>query len=362
METKSRTSRIFRFAGLASILALGATTFWVSRPFVDRSLGGAHPVAFEPAQPMIDSDTRADLNDFFLNEAKGTDAFVILKDGALFYEFGATDVPSNLHSGRKSLISLLFGIAAEKGLVDPDATLADLGIDETQKPLTDTEKTATVAHLLQAKSGVYLASGAETQDMKDGRPTRGQFQPGENYYYNNWDFNVLGAIFEQQSGLSIGQALDDWLGRPLGMQDFHASHVIYDSDTATTDFRTYRIHMSARDLAKIGLLVQQGGLWDGAQIVPADWIARTTQATSAIQTRAYDGYGYLWWMNSDRDVIAADGWGGQYLHIDRSGPYVLVNRQDTGNSKLGYLRFVWPNHRDDPLDVFTAHDILTGQK
>lgn len=146
------------------------------------------------------------------------------------------------------------------------------------------------------------------------------------------------------------------------MEDFQPSHVIYDRDTATTSYRTYRIHMSARDLARVGLLIQQKGVWEGRQLVPADWVELTTSRVSEAQTRAYDGYGYLWWLNSQRDVIAGDGWGGQYLHIDRNGPYVLVNRQDTGNSRLGYLRFIFPPHFDDPLDMYKMHDILSGNE
>ncbi|MGC1502670.1 MAG: serine hydrolase [Sulfitobacter sp.] len=340
---------------------LGATLLWLCVPFIDRSARGSNPVPLQVSDTAISSAQTARLTEFIENEAAGTDALIALKDGKIIFEYGPTDVPSNLHSGRKSIISLLYGIASQKGLVNVQSTLGKLGIDEARTPLTDMEKTATVAHLLQARSGVYLASGAETKEMKDGRPFRGQFAPGENYYYNNWDFNVAGAIFEQQTGLTIGQAIEDWLARPMGMQDFHPSHVVYDSDTTSTEYRTYRIHMSARDLAKLGRLVQQKGDWYGTQIVPADWISLTTRPTSGLRSRAYDGYGYLWWLNSERDIIAADGWGGQYLHVDRNGPFVVVNRQDTGNSKFGYLLFVYPSHSDDPLDVYKIHDILSGR-
>lgn len=357
----SRSSFKRNATKLAGVLlvALVGTVLWLSQPFIDRSAKGSHPVPMQMAQPPLPASKAALLTDFVENRAAGTDVLVVLKDGKVLFEYGPTDVPSNLHSGRKSIVSLLFGIAQENGLVDIEATLGELGIDEAQTPLTDTEKTATVAHLLQARSGVYLPSGAESQQMKDGRPARGQFKPGENHYYNNWDFNVLGTIIEQETELSIGEAIENWLARPLGMEDFHQSHVVYDFDGSGTQHRTYRIHMSARDLARIGCLVQQKGDWNGTQIVPAQWIALTTKHCSEVKARSYDGYGYLWWINSERDVIAADGWGGQYLFIDRNGPLVLVNRQDTGNSRLGYLRFVYPSHRDDPLDVFSIHDIIT---
>lgn len=345
---------------LSSILltALLVAGLWFSQPFIDRSAKATRPIPMQVTQPPIEASIKSSIVDFIENRAAGTDALVVLDNGRVLLEYGPTDVPTNLHSGRKSILSLLFGVAQEKGLVDVDSTLGELGIDEARSPLTENEKTATVAHLLQARSGVYLPSGAETQSMKDVRPSRGQYMPGEHHYYNNWDFNVAGTIFEQKTGMPIGEAIESWLAVPLGMEDFHRSHVIYDLDSPSTQHRTYRIHMSARDLSRIGYLVQQKGVWNGKQVVPTEWIDLTTRSHSEVETRAYDGYGYLWWLNSERDVIAADGWGGQFLFIDRNGPFVIVSRQDTGNSKFGYARFVYPSHWDDPLDLFTVRDML----
>lgn len=358
MGTRTRSTLIPKLL-IALLLVLIIALFWASQPFIDRTAKGSNPVPLRIADAALPATTLDRLTDFVEKRAAGIDAFIALRNGRVVFDHGPTDVPTNLHSARKSVLSVLFGIAHAKGLVDIHATLADLGVDEPGAPLTEVERSATVEMLLQARSGVYLASGAETQNMKDGRPARGQFAPGEHFYYNNWDFNVLGAIFEQETSLPIGEALDQWLAQPLGMEDFHPSHVIYDRDAASTRYRTYRIHMSARDLARIGLLIQQKGAWSGKQIVPADWVELTTRAASSAQTRAYDGYGYLWWSNSERDVIAGDGWGGQFLHIDRNGPYVLVSRRDTGNSRLGYLKFISRSQADDPLHMYEAHDILS---
>ena len=174
-----RSSRFFSRRNVFKLLsillvALVVAVLWFSQPFIDRSVKGSNPVPMQVAQPPLPASKEALLVDFVENRAAGTDALVVLKNGQVIFEYGPTDVPSNLHSGRKSILSLLFGIAQEKGLVDVNATLGELGIDEAQTPLTDTEKTATIAHLLQARSGVYLPSGAETQNMKDRRPDRGQ--------------------------------------------------------------------------------------------------------------------------------------------------------------------------------------------
>ena len=56
--------------------------------------------------------------------------------------------------------------------------------------------------------------------MKKNRPARGSHAPGTFRYYNNWDFNVLGTIFEKRTGLKIGEAFYQRIAKPIGMQDF----------------------------------------------------------------------------------------------------------------------------------------------
>ncbi|QDH68698.1 serine hydrolase domain-containing protein [Marilutibacter alkalisoli] len=336
------------FAAVLSMVAL-IVLVWGCRPFVDRQAIASNPVPVASA-PMT-AEHAGRLVTWIEKEADGIEAFIAVRDGKVLLSHGAVDLPMSLASVRKSVLSLLFGIAWDRGLIDLDATLAELGIDEGAIPLTETEKLATIEQLLQSRSGVYLHSGAETVENKDGRPRRGQFLPGEHYFYNNWDFNVLGAIFEQQAGIPIGEALDSWLAVPLGMQDFHASHVLYDSRGSDSDFRTYRIHMSARDLARLGVLVQQDGLWGRERIVSKQWLDRSTTPYSVPDSPFYDGFGYSWWLNSELNAVLADGWGGQYLLIDRDHDLVLVTRRDNGNSILGYLVSSQLKPEGHPADI-----------
>lgn len=137
---------------------------------------------------------------------------------------------SNLHSVRKSILSLLCGIAADKKLLDLDMPLSQADI-EFPVPLDGGELRATVRDLLMARSGVYLPALGETSAMRAARPRRGSHQPGEQWYYNNWDFNALGVIFERYTGITIGRAIREWLADPLGMQDFQPEHVVYRTGT-----------------------------------------------------------------------------------------------------------------------------------
>lgn len=341
--------RNVKILGLALVAMTAIPLVFGCRPFIDRKALATHPVSLTES-PLPTKET-ALLRQYIKDEARPIDGFIALHGEKILMAYGNVDTPMNLASARKSVVSLLFGIASDRKLIDVNQTLAELGIDESRMPLTDEEKRATVEHLLQSRSGIYLQSGAETVEMKDGRPARGQFAPGEHYFYNNWDFNVLGAIFEKKTGLTIGEALDTWLSAPLGMQDFNRKHVLYDKRGSDSDFRTYRIHMSARDLARLGALVAQDGLWNHKKVISAEWIDKSTTAYSATETSFYDGFGYSWWLNSELGTVNADGWGGQYLLVDRERDLTLVSRRDTGNSILGYLIFKGLKKEGHPADI-----------
>jgi hypothetical protein len=126
-------------------------------------------------------------------------ALMIVTEGQVVLEWGNTANNFLAHSMRKSLLSALYGIYVAEGKIDLSRTLADLGIDDLT-PLTEAEKQATVLELLQARSGVYIPAGGETKGMSAGRPERGSHKHGTHWYYNNWDFNALGTIFDQETG------------------------------------------------------------------------------------------------------------------------------------------------------------------
>ena len=341
--------RILKFVGITLLAAMAIALVLGLRPFIDREATAAHAVPL--AQAPLPPEQAQRVRQYIETEADAIDAFIVLRGEKVLMEYGAVGTPMNLASARKSVLSLLYGIAVDRGLIDLHETLGALRIDESRTPLTPAEKQATVEHLLQARSGIYLTSGAETVENKEGRPQRGQFAPGEHYFYNNWDFNVLGAIFEKKTGLSIGEAIDTWLATPLGMQDFSREHVLYDNQGSDSDYRTYRIHMSARDLARLGALVAQEGMFNGKRVVSAAWIARSTTKYSTTQNPFYDGFGYSWWLNSELGAVVADGWGGQYLLVDPARELTLVARRDTGNSVLGYLVFSGFRKQGHPSDI-----------
>jgi CubicO group peptidase (beta-lactamase class C family) len=87
-----------------------------------------------------------------------TAAVMIIQHGLVVAEWGDIAVKSNLHSVRKSLLSALIRIAVDEHKIDLNATMGSLGIDDNAPGLSPTEKTATVADLLKARSGIYHAA------------------------------------------------------------------------------------------------------------------------------------------------------------------------------------------------------------
>src|SRR5688572_24739384 len=126
-----------------------------------------------------------------------TTGLVAVVGGRILFEYGDIDTVSYLASVRKSVLSMLYGIHIERGAIDLDRTLEQLGIDDVQG-LTPAEKQAKVRDLLAARSGIYHPASNAGDDLASA-PPRGSQRPGAYYLYSNWDFNALGTIFEQQT-------------------------------------------------------------------------------------------------------------------------------------------------------------------
>jgi len=221
-------------------------------------------------------------------------AVMVLYDGKVFISWGNVTKKYRIHSIRKPLLGALYGIYWGRGKINLDATLEELGIDDIPPSLTPEEKKATVGDLLKSCSGVYHEAAAETSDMAEQRPQRGSHPPGSFFYYNNWDFNALGTIFEKVTGAKIFEAFKTEIAEPIGMEDFSLDDCQYAYEDQKSRHPAYNFRMSARDMARFGLLYQRKGSWNGRQIIPRDWIEKSTTAYSTDSENMGVGYGLLW--------------------------------------------------------------------
>ena len=255
-----------------------------------------------------------------------TAAVMIVQSGKVVDQWGDVSRKIQPRSVRKSFLNALYGIHVAEGHIDLGKTLYQLGIDDNAPSLTDIEKQATVLDLLRARSGVYHAVPRETAYMKSNRPQRGSQYPGAYHYYNNWDFNVLGVIFEKLTGANIFEDFERRIARPIGMEDFTAADGLYESGPESVH-RQYMFRVSARDMARFGYLYLRKGRWGGRQVVPEEWVIRSTTPYSSVPNSnemPFVGYGLLWWT-SDWGY-AALGAGGHYIAVVPAKNLVIVHR------------------------------------
>jgi CubicO group peptidase (beta-lactamase class C family) len=262
---------------------------------------------------------------------------VVVDRGRVVVEWGDSAMKIMVSSVRKSILSVLYGIDLPDSKLDLDTTIGQLGIDD-DPPLTAEEKKATVRMLLEARSGVYHSSVGNTPTMLLTKPERGSHAPGTFFYYNNWDFNALGTIFEQQFHTAIGREFRDKIALPTQMEDFRLEDMYYkraepdDPAYVKSLHPAYPFRLSARDLARFGYLLLRDGNWNGTRIVPSGWIEQSTRSYTE-NARDGAGYGYLWWINGFGVPVKnfyALGALGKFLVVipDRDLVVVLLNHTE----------------------------------
>jgi CubicO group peptidase (beta-lactamase class C family) len=266
---------------------------------------------------------------------------MIVEDGIVVDAWGDVTRKYKCHSMRKSLLSALIGIHVDEGRIDLSKTLEELGIDDNQPSLTPSEKQATVGDLIKARSGIYHPALAESASMKARRPERHSHAPGTFWYYNNWDFNALGTIFEQETGAGMFEEFDSRIANPLQMEDFEVDDCQYRTGPDSIH-PAYPFRMSSRDLARFGLLFLREGRWQDQLIIPADWVHESTATHSAVGPDS--GYGYMWWTGVSGGLFPnvqvkehsfyASGYRGHRVIVLPYRDLVIVHRVDTDGVKV----------------------------
>ncbi|MEE8584615.1 MAG: serine hydrolase [Acidobacteriota bacterium] len=256
-------------------------------------------------------------------------AFMVIADGAVVAAWGDVERRFMCHSVRKSFLSALYGIYWDRGEIELNKTLADLGIDDEPGPLLETEKRARILDLLKARSGVFHP--AAYAGRTDSQP-RGSQGPGRYFAYNNWDFNTLATILEQETGGRVFEAFDQHFAKPIGMEDWRVSDGYYHYELDKSKYPAYPFRMSARDAARFGLLFARQGMWGDHRILSEHWVRRS----SALYSIDSDimGYGFMWWVLREprfarHGMFSALGVGNQMIAALPKSDLVIVNRANT---------------------------------
>jgi CubicO group peptidase (beta-lactamase class C family) len=255
--------------------------------------------------------------------------------GSVVLEHGRVASAIGMQSVRKALMNALVGRAVADGRLRLESTMEELGIDDVTPALTPDEKRATVRDCMMGRSGIYHPAAYEPVGLAARRPARGSHPPGEHWFYNNWDFNVLATILKQAVGLDSFRAFDEWFARPMGMQDFDPNACSEFFEDASRH-PAHLFSMSARDLARFGHLYLCRGSWAGSRLLSEDWVTRSLLPHSPA-THGYEAYaaafGWMWWVMR-RELLgglpsyAALGGSGHGVFIIPDLHAIIVHRND----------------------------------
>ena len=335
MNTRS-TRRVLRVIGFLLIWFVGAISSVLAEPVFPG-------VNWEYETNGLSPETIRQVNAFL--HTLDTTGLMVVKHGRVIYEYGDVKKLSYIASVRKSVLSMLYGPYVADGKIHLDATLKDLGMSDVGG-LLPIEERAKVIDLITARSGVYHP--VDEGDDPSKTPKRGSKEPGTYWFYSNWDFNAAGAAFERMTGKNIYDALRDDLAKPIGMQDFkrEQQEKVVES---RSQYPAYHMVLSTRDMARLGLLMLRHGQWRDRQIIPADWVRRSTSVRTPVSEMQDSdlGYGFLWWVWEDttgpyHGAFTATGSFGQYITVLPEVDMVVAHKTlRPGNVRAGrYLRLL----------------------
>ncbi len=231
-----------------------------------------------PAKPR---DEKGRLNRYFyLRHGKGTKGRII----------------EDVASAQKSIVSLLVGIAGQKGLLKiSDPVDKHLGAGWSKAP-REKEAKITLRHLVTMSSGLKIDLGYEAP-------------AGTRWKYNTPAYSHSLQVVAAASGMSPGELTKKWLSGPLGMADSRwIDRRLKRIETITgvkqKKANTLGFATTARDLARVGLLLLADGTWKGKEIVSDKaYLADSVKPSQKMNP----AYGYLWWLNSSDRPVASNG-------------------------------------------------------
>ncbi len=317
-----------------------------------------------PQQVGIDSAPLADMLDLIAStENHLIHSLLIVKDRKLVLEeyWPGVDLDpetlgpverrfdrNTLHyvaSVSKSITSALLGIAVDQRLVASVDDSVSSYFPEYPQIETSDKVGITLRHLLSFSSGLewneFVYDFGDPRDSHNqmfgtidpvgfllGRPLT--FASGSRFHYNSGDTNILGEIIRMTSGSNnLLEFANEYFFDPLGIEDYTwrrfpmAPEVTFASGGAS---------LRPRDMAKLGAVYLNGGVWNGERIVPERWVDESTRMAVPLSGtyRTLYGYGYNWWLgrfpvgNSRVDYFRAAGWGGQDVYVIPELEMVIV--------------------------------------
>jgi CubicO group peptidase (beta-lactamase class C family) len=254
----------------------------------------------------------------------GARSLLVVRNARIVAErsFAGSDLnrrPHDIKSASKSLLSALVGIALEEGWIDGlDATVAELlpgyaeGLPPEKRGIALADVLSMSAGLATTSHGHYGAwvSSSDWTRAALARPMTAP--PGTDFTYSTGSSHLVSAILTEAAGESVLALAQERLTGPVGIT-IHS----WQRSPEGYYFGGNSLALTPRDLARLGQLYLQEGRWNGRQVVPASWVAESTERHAEGWPHRYGAYGYLWWLPPDDpwESYAAVGYGGQFLYV-----------------------------------------------
>lgn len=285
-----------------------------------------------------------------------TTALVVIKDESILFEeyfLGTTETDRRVSwSVAKSFLSALFGIVVEKGYI-PDLNVP--ASNYVPMLMGSGYEGITIKNLLNMSSGVYF-----NEDYMDFNSDINRFgraialgQPfdvfaaslendpiveqGTYLHYVSIDTHVLGMVIRAATGKSIQEWVEEKIWSYVGFED----DAYYIADGVGEPMVLGGLNLRTRDYARFGMLMRDGGYFNGRQIVPESWVKESITPDAPhlmpgtrVNASTWLGYGYQWWIppqesETVREFMAI-GIYGQYIYINLDANVVVAkNSADT---------------------------------
>jgi hypothetical protein len=246
----------------------------------------------------------------------------------------------------KSIVSTLIGIALSEGKIQ--------SIDDpVTKYLPEMEGSGyqgvTIKQLLMMRSGVdwleiyRFKDPTQLTEVHDNslvgykyrwcdyaaKQSKLKTTPGTVFNYSTLDASVLGCILERVVGMKGADYMTEKLWKPAGME--RDGYWIMDGPPEVgREFFGAGFNATLRDYGRFGLMILNGGVADGKQVVPNDWVKQATDGVhEPIAPEAPLGYQYLWWTTPNSKAFMAIGLHHQFIYVDPDTRTVIVKLSAT---------------------------------
>ena len=273
---------------------------------------------------------------------------LVLVEGQTVFEYAPRGPgparPASIKSLSKTVLSMLAGIAIDKGIVkSTEQPLVELLGARVPDNATAGVENITLGHALSLRTGLRSTSGryygrwVQSDNWVEHVLTRPMVErPGGAMIYSTGSSHLVGAALVEASGRSLLALARDWLGEPLNI------HIPdWMRDPQGIHFGGNQMRLSPRALARLGELYRRGGQIEGQQIVPRSWIERswTPRGRSPWSNELY-GYGWFITELGGARAYYGRGYAGQMLYVvpAKAMTVVVTSRPTPPSARGRYVR------------------------